>query len=55
MATHALALGASNLAYLAEKERSKEWASRALTIEPDDPMNLSLSETLYGWLAGRIG
>jgi adenylate cyclase len=26
------------LAYLGEKERAKEWASRALTIEPDDPV-----------------
>jgi adenylate cyclase len=32
----ALALGAIMLAYLGEKERAKEWASRALTIEPDD-------------------
>ena len=31
--------GAITLAYLGEKERAKEWASRALTIEPDDPIN----------------
>jgi adenylate cyclase len=35
---NAMALGAINLAYLDEKERSKEWASRALTVEPDDPL-----------------
>jgi adenylate cyclase len=35
----ALALGAIMLAYLGEKERAKEWASRALTIEPDDVMD----------------
>jgi adenylate cyclase len=35
---NATALGAINLVYLKEKERSKEWASRALTVEPDDPL-----------------
>ena len=33
---HALSLGASDLAYLGENERAKEWASRALIIEPDE-------------------
>lgn len=36
---NAMALGTMNLAYLGEKERCKEWASRALTIEPDDPLD----------------
>ncbi len=34
------------MAYLGEKERAKEWASRALTIEPDDAMNRSLPSTI---------
>jgi adenylate cyclase len=33
----ALALGAVVLALLGVKGRAKEWASRAMTIEPDDP------------------
>jgi adenylate cyclase len=33
---HALALGACELAELGEHERAKEWASRSLTIDPDD-------------------
>jgi adenylate cyclase len=37
--TRAMALGAIALAYLGEKERAKEWASRALTIEPDDEVD----------------
>jgi len=32
----AMALGAIALAHLGEKERAKEWASRAVTIELDD-------------------
>ena len=35
----AMGFGATVLAYLGEKERAKEWASRALTIEPDDSMD----------------
>jgi len=35
----AVTLGAIALAYLGEKERAKEWASRALTIDPDDPID----------------
>jgi adenylate cyclase len=34
----AMTLGAINWAYLGEKERAKEWATRALTVEPDDPL-----------------
>jgi adenylate cyclase len=33
----ALALGAIDLAQLGEKDRAKQWALRALAIEPDDP------------------
>ncbi len=35
----AIVFGSMTLAYLGEKERAKEWASRALTIEPDDAMD----------------
>jgi adenylate cyclase len=35
----AMAIGAIALAYLGEKARAKEWAARALTIEPDDVMD----------------
>jgi len=35
----AMGFGATVLAYLGEKERAKEWASRALTIAPDDSMD----------------
>jgi adenylate cyclase len=35
----AIVWGSGALAYLGEKERAKEWASRALIIEPDDAMN----------------
>jgi adenylate cyclase len=35
----AIVFGSMALAYLGEKERAKEWASRALTIEPDDPID----------------
>jgi adenylate cyclase len=35
---HAITMGAYELAYLGEKERAKDWASRALIIEPDDPL-----------------
>jgi adenylate cyclase len=34
----ALAHGAGSLGYLGEMERAKEWAMRALVIEPDDNM-----------------
>ena len=34
-----MAIGAIALAYLGEKARAKEWAARALTIEPDDVMD----------------
>jgi len=34
--THAMALGVGDLAYLGEKERAKEWASRVLIIQPED-------------------
>jgi adenylate cyclase len=37
---HAMALGASDLVYLGEKERALDWISRALIIDPDDSMNL---------------
>ncbi|OCP15091.1 adenylate/guanylate cyclase domain-containing protein [Ensifer sp. LC163] len=33
---NAMMRGAIALAYLGEKERAQEWASRALTVEPDD-------------------
>src|SRR5262249_41747118 len=36
---YALVHGAVGLAYLGERERAKEWASRAFTIEPDDPID----------------
>jgi len=36
----AMTLGAIALAYLGERERAKEWASRALMIEPDDAIDL---------------
>jgi len=36
---HVLVCGCNALAYLGEKERAMEWASRALIIEPDDAMD----------------
>jgi adenylate cyclase len=36
---NALALGAGTLARLGEKERAKQWALRAQSIEPDDPLD----------------
>jgi adenylate cyclase len=47
----AMTFGAIALAYLGEKERVKEWASRALTIEPDDTMhhyNIACAMTQIG-------
>jgi adenylate cyclase len=47
----ALVHGAIALAYLGEKERAKQWASRAQAIEPDDFMdqyNLACALTLMG-------
>jgi adenylate cyclase len=37
--SNAMAHGAIALARLGEKERAKEWASRALTMEPDDAVD----------------
>jgi adenylate cyclase len=37
---NALALGATDLAYVGEFERAEEWGLRSMTIDPDDPMNV---------------
>jgi adenylate cyclase len=37
---HALMMGAVVLAYMGEKERARQWASRSQAIEPDEPIGL---------------
>src|SRR5262249_943048 len=36
---HALIHAAGSLAILGERERAKQWLKRAMTIDPDDPMD----------------
>ncbi len=46
-------LGAAALAWLGESARAREWASRALTIAPDDPLtqyNVACTYALLGEL-----
>src|SRR5207249_5742952 len=43
-------LGANALATLGEKDRAREWAARALAIDPDDVLIKNNVACVYSWL-----